>query len=102
MTGTATREWSSTKLNTFTSPVAITQSMASICHHSFGADASNRRHDDFGRFTGRGTTDPRRTRIRWIVATDGTRGRQLNACAPEVPLDRRGAVVEPGISELLA
>ena len=26
----------------------------------------------------------------------------LNPAAPEVPLDRRGPVIEPGISELLA
>ena len=37
---------------------AITQSVESICHHSFGADASNRRHDDFGRFCGCGDDEP--------------------------------------------
>jgi hypothetical protein len=41
-----------------TSPVAITQSIASICHHSFGAGASNRRHDPFGRFRGCGSITP--------------------------------------------
>jgi hypothetical protein len=59
-------------LKIFTCPVAITQSVASICHHSFGAGASNRNHDPFGRLCGCGITRPRRTRIRWIDATDGT------------------------------
>ena len=70
----ATREWSSTMLKIFTGPgaAAITQSIESICHHSFGAGASKRRHDDFGRFSGAGSTNPRRTRIRCAVATDGT------------------------------
>jgi hypothetical protein len=42
-------------LNTLTTPVAMTQSMASICHRSFGASASNRFHDDFGRLCGCGS-----------------------------------------------
>jgi hypothetical protein len=45
-------------LNTDTGPVAITQSIASICHHSFGAGASNRRHEDVGRLRGWGSTTP--------------------------------------------
>jgi hypothetical protein len=71
----ATREWSSTTLKIFTTlvEVAITQSIASICHHSFGAGASKRRHDDFGRFSGCGNTSPRRTKMRCTVAFDGTR-----------------------------
>ena len=32
-----------------TGPVATAQSIASICHHSFGRGASNRIHDDLGR-----------------------------------------------------
>jgi hypothetical protein len=62
-------------LKIFTRPgaAAITQSVESICHHSLGAGASNRRHDDFGRFAGCGVTKPRRTRIRCTVATAGTR-----------------------------
>jgi hypothetical protein len=68
----AAREWSSRMLKIFTTPVAITQSVWSICHISFGAGASNRRYVALGRFRGSATTRPRRTRIRWIVATDGT------------------------------
>ena len=39
-------------LKSFTTPIAVTQSVASICHRSFGAAASKLRHDDFGRFFG--------------------------------------------------
>ena len=68
----ATREWSSKKVRILaTSPVAIAQSVTSVCHNSFGADASNRRIDDFGRFCGAGTMNPCRCRIRQIVDSDG-------------------------------
>jgi len=61
-------------LKIFTNPgaAAITQSVESICHHSFGAGASKCRHDDFGRLAGCATMNPRRTRIRCTVATAGT------------------------------
>lgn len=66
------REWSSRKVRISTWPVAITHLVASACHSSLGAAASNRRHELVGRLRGWGTTNPRRTRIRQIVATDGT------------------------------
>jgi hypothetical protein len=67
-----TLEWSSMMLKIFTTPRAVTHSVASICHRSFGAAASKQRHDDFGRFLGCGSTSARRTRTRCTPATDGT------------------------------
>jgi hypothetical protein len=69
----ASLEWSSMMLKIRTTPVATVHSVASICQHSFGANASNRSHDDFGRFCGCASTNPRRTNTRCTVATDGTR-----------------------------
>ena len=44
-------------LKIFATPVAIVQSVASICHISFGAGVSNRRGEPFGRLYGWGVTN---------------------------------------------
>jgi hypothetical protein len=44
----------------------------SACQCSFGIAAQNRTNELRGRFCGCGTTNPRRERIRQIVATEGT------------------------------
>jgi hypothetical protein len=71
-------------------PVAITQSVTSVCRSSLGAEASNRRNDDFGRLRGSGITNPRRTSTRQIVACDGT---TLQTATAKVPLDGGRPVV---------
>ena len=98
----ATREWSSTMLKTFTATVlvAITHSQKSICHHSFGAGASNRRHDDFGRFYGCRSTNPRAP---GSGAPSPPTAPPLELRVPtEVPLDRRRPVFVALVGKLLA
>jgi len=53
-------------------PSASAQLVASICHASLGRGHSNRFQAIFGRFAGCGVIMPRRTWMRWMVATDGT------------------------------
>jgi hypothetical protein len=66
------REWSSRTLmiGTSTPPVSV-QWVASICQRSLGRSQQKRRQDTCGRFFGSGTINPRRPRIRQIVASDG-------------------------------
>ena len=52
-------------------PVASRVVVPSICHTAFGAGCTNRR-PRCGRFRGAGVIWPRSSRMRWIVARDGT------------------------------
>jgi hypothetical protein len=45
----------------------------SACHRSLGISAANRTNELRGLFCGWGVTNPRRDKIRQIVATEGAR-----------------------------
>jgi hypothetical protein len=69
---TRAREWSSsTSMIHTVCPSARAQAVASICQVSFGRGHTNRFQATLGRLFGWGTTIPRRTSTRWIVAIDG-------------------------------
>jgi hypothetical protein len=69
VTRSAYREWSSSQDKISVSvPPASCQWVKSDCHSWLGSSATNRIHDDFGRFFGSGTTNPRRVRYRLTVA----------------------------------
>jgi hypothetical protein len=53
-------------------PSASVQWVMSACHRSLGISAWNRTKELLGRFWDWGMTNPRRVRIRQIVATEGT------------------------------
>ena len=61
-------------------PSASGQWVMSACHSSLGRSAANRRQDERGRLCGCGVTNPRRDKIRQIVATDGAQPARWRRC----------------------